>query len=150
MLTGATQAGTYNTVNVTPGPSPSFAVWIKIIINFHRPKTQCQSGFGICLDFEVGTQKATVPVTGLCPVQARINAAGQLELMVYEQDLVKYENGFALSYFNNGSLTFEDPYTFSDPVSKQLGAERQLTIKPGTYPVVRDKAAGTYTVTFPG
>lgn len=149
MLAGAAQAGKYNTVNVNPDPQSSFSVWIKIIISFHRPKLDCKSGFGICLDFEVGTSKATGFGSGLCPVQARLNAKGELELMVAESDLKNYEDGFALQYFNNGSLTFIDPYTFSDAVTRQLGADRQITVKPGSYPVVHDASARTYTVTFP-
>ncbi|MCX6280496.1 MAG: hypothetical protein NTU51_00860 [Bacteroidetes bacterium] len=150
MSAASIQAGKYNTVNMNTSPSASYSVWVKIILNFHRPKMQCKSGFGICIDFEFGTDKATGYGAALCPAQARINSAGQLELKVAESDLQKYENGFALPYFQKGSLFFEEPYTFSDPVTKLLGASHQLTIGAGSYAVVFDAATRTYTVTFPG
>jgi len=149
MLAGTVQAINSGKVNLNPNPSASLSVWVKIIINFHRPKLQCQSGFGICIEFQVGTDKATGSTgyaAALCPAQARISAGGQIELKVTEEDLLNYENGFALPYFKKGSITLEDPYTFSDAVTRQLGATRQLTIKPGSYPVVYDASALTYTV----
>lgn len=146
MLAGAVQSGKSNNVNLNPGAAAAYSVWIKITINFHRPKMQCQSGFGICLDFEAGLSKPYGG--GLCPVQARINAAGQLELSVTQDDLQKYENGFALPYFKSETLTIEDPYTFSDPVTRQLGLDRQLTVKPGSYPVEYDASTRTFTVKF--
>jgi hypothetical protein len=149
MLTGAVHASTYNTIYMNPGPSPSFSVWVKLIITFHRPKLQCKSGFGICFDVEIGTEKSAGSGPDVCPAQARINTAGQLELLVTEEDLLKYENGYALPYFKKGSITIEDPYTFSDPVTKHLGTGRQITINPGSYPVVNDASAHTYMVTFP-
>ena len=148
MSAGAMQAGKYNSVNVTPGPNPSVSVWIKFIITFHRPKTLCQTGFGICFDIELGTDKAAGSGSTLCPVQGRIIGNGSFELMVSEEDLLRYENGFALPYFKKGSVTFEDPYTFSEPVTKQLGASK-ITINPGTYTVVFDAISRTYTITFP-
>ena len=146
---GAVYAGKYTSTNFNPGPSPCYSVWIKLIITFHRPKTQCKTGFGICFDVEFGTEKAAGSGSGQCPAQARINTAGQLELMVSEEDLLKYENGFALPYFKSGTLTFEDPYTFSEPVGRKLGIIGQLTVKPGTYTVVFDASAHTYLVSFP-
>lgn len=140
-------AANSNNITAKASSSAAYSVWIKIIINFHRPKTQCQSGFGICLDFEVGTQKAGG--SGLCPAQARINEAGQLELKVTEADLLNYENGFALTYFRNGTFTLEDPYTFSDPVSRLLNFDGQITVKPGSYPVIYSASSRDYTVTFP-
>ena len=146
MLTGAVQSGKSNNLNANPAAAAAYSVWIKITINFHRPKMQCQSGFGICLDFEAGLSKPYG--AGLCPVQARINAAGQLELSVTQDDLLKYENGFALPYFKSETLAIEDPYTFSDAVTKQLGSDRRITVKPGSYPVEFDATARTYTVKF--
>jgi hypothetical protein len=147
-LAGAVHAGKITSFNVNPGPAPCYSVWIKLIITFHRPKTQCQTGFGICFDIELGTDKAAGAGTGQCPAQARINTAGQLELMVSEGDLLKYENGFALPYFKSGTLTFEDPYTFSESVAKKLGSISQVSIKPGTYPVVFDASTRMYSVAF--
>jgi hypothetical protein len=151
MLTfaGAVHAGEYTSASVNPGPSPFCSVWIKLIITFHRPKTQCQTGFGICFDVEVGIDKAAGSGSGQCPAQARINTAGQLELMVSEGDLLKYENGFALPYFKSGTLTFEDSYNFSEPVARKLGMMSQVTIKPGSYSVVFDASARTFLVSFP-
>jgi hypothetical protein len=143
------QASNNGSTITNPGPSASYSVWIKIIINFHRPKTNCESGFGICLDFEVGTAKATGSGAGLCPAQARINDSGQLEIMVSEADLLNYENGFALTYFRKGAITLDDPYTFSGPTSRLLNFDRQVLVKAGTYPVVYDASSRTYTVTFP-
>ncbi len=149
MTAGAVHAGKLNTINVNPGPLPSYSVWIKLILTFHRPKMDCKSGFGICFDIQFGSDKAIGGGQNYCQAQARINAAGQLELMVTEEELLRYENGFALSYFKKGSLTFEDPYTFSDAVTKLLGSMRPVTINPGTFHVSYDASAQTYTVAFP-
>lgn len=149
MLSGAAHAGMNIPVAVNPGPSPSFAVWIKLIITFHRPKTQCKTGFGICFDVELGTDKLVGSGSNFCPAQARISEAGQLELMVSESDLQKYENGSTLPYFKKGSVTFEDSYTFSETVTRLLGVAGPVTIKPGSYRVVYDASAGTYTIDFP-
>jgi len=148
MLNGAVMAVTHTAVNLKSNPPASYSVWIKIIINFHRPKLDCQRGFGICLDFEVGTSKATGMGSDLCPAMARINASGQLELKVAETDLLKYENGSSLQYFKSGSITIQDGYTFSDPVTKLLVPGGQITIRPGSYPVAYDPTAQTYTVTI--
>jgi len=147
--TGALHAAKYYPVNVNPGSSPSCSIWVKLIITFHRPKTQCLTGFGICFAIEVGTDKASGSGSGQCPALARMNNLGQLELIVSEEDLLQYENGFALPYFKSGTLTFEDPYSFSEPVSRKLGTIGQLTVKEGSYTVVFDASARTYMVTFP-
>ncbi len=149
MLTGAAKATQLNPINLNPSPSASLSVWVKIILTFHRPKLDCKSGFGICVDIEVGMDKATGSGANLCPAQARLNAAGQFELRVTEEDLQKYENGFALPYFSRGSITLEDSYTFSDPVTRQLGTDREITVKPGSYKVVYDALTHTYTVALP-
>ena len=43
--------------SVTPPPT---AVWVKFIINFHRPKMNCESGFGLCFDVTFGVDDAMV------------------------------------------------------------------------------------------
>jgi len=148
MLSGNVQAGNYNKVNVNPGFAASTSVWIKIILNFHRPKLDCLRGFGICLDFEVGYDKPAGLGSEGCPVLARINPEGKLELKISGSDLLKYEKGSSLPYFKQESITIEDAYTFSQPVARQLVTDRQLTVKPGTYPVTFDPSSQTYTVTF--
>jgi hypothetical protein len=149
MFTGTVKAGSVIPVNVNSTPGASFSVWIKFIITFHRPKLQCKQGFGICFDVEVGNDKASGPGNNGCPAQARINSGNQLEIMVSEEDLQKYEEGFALSYFKSGSITLEDPYTLSEGVSGKLGAVKPLILKTGNYPVIFNASARTYTVTFP-
>jgi hypothetical protein len=61
-------------------------VWIKISLNFHRPKFDCQTGFGICLDISAGIDLA-MPASGTCPVQMRINEQNQLQIQVTEDNL---------------------------------------------------------------
>jgi hypothetical protein len=148
MLSFTAEAEKCKTFNMNPGPLPSYSVWVKIILSFHRPKTQCKSGFGICLDFEFGADKAAGFGETGCPAAARINESGKLELRMTETDLQKYENGTSLQYFRKGTITIEDAYTFSEPVTKALGVSGQITIRPGAYPVVYDASAQTYTVSF--
>ena len=149
MLAGAVKAGDHNTINVNPVPAASYSVWVKIIISFHRPKLQCLKGFGICVDFEFGTSQPTTTGPELCPALARINSAGQLELKVTEDDLLKYDNASALPYFKSGTFTLDDDYTFSDRVTKLLVSDHLITVKQGHYRVSYDALAHTYTVTFP-
>ena len=150
VFAGAANAAISNPISVKPNPEASFSVWIKIIINFHRPKLQCQKGFGICLDFQWGTsENPSGPGNSGCIAEVRVNNANQLELLVSEDDLKNYENGFALSYFRSGSFTLEEPYTFSAGVSGLLGTGKPVTVGNGTYPVVYNPSAKTYTATFP-
>lgn len=127
-----------------PGPG---GFWIKITLNFHRPKTDCLTGFGICLDISAGVD-LVMPSKGTCPVQMRINDQNQIQIQVTEDNLRLYDNGSALPYFKDkAGLLFEDPYTFSQGTCKELGSTTPVVIRPGRYPVTF--ANGIYTVTIP-
>ena len=150
MTAGIVNAGSVTPVhNINPGPAPAFSVWVKLIITFHRPKLDCKSGFGICLTIDYGFDKPSGTGGTGCTAEARINPANQLELRVTEYDLQNYEGGFALTYFKSGSITLEDPYTFPPDISKKLGSDKQLTLLAGTYPVIYDASAKSFTLTFP-
>jgi hypothetical protein len=121
-------------------------VWVKFIVIFHKPKTDCKSGFGICAFCEVGIEKAGSNGQ-FCQAKARINGSNQLVLEVTESALLSYENGGTLNYFKDKSnITLDENYTLSPGACKALGTSEVLTIKSGTYPVTYSQ--GAYTVTI--
>jgi len=123
-------------------------IWIKLLINFHRPRTECQSGFGICFVVTTGIETdGGVTASNLCQAKGQLNERKQLLIEVDETALNTWEDGMALPYFKNkSSITILDPYTLTDATSRALGSSTPLTIKPGTYPV--SIANGIYTVAF--
>jgi len=134
-------------VPLVSNASPT-GVWIKFIFNFHRPKLNCESGFGICFDIEWGFVDFSAPSAPKgCVVKGQVNELGQLVMEVSESDLMKYENGSTLPYFKNKNIiTIVDPYTLSVASCKSLGMSSQFTIRPGDYPVTYK--GGVYTVVF--
>jgi hypothetical protein len=141
-------AGSSEAADVCASPLRLPEVWIKLTIKFHRPKTDCQTGFGICFDLSAGIENP-VGSNGrdVCPVRARLNDKNQLVLEVAETALTAYENGGSLPYFQGKtSVTIIDPYSLSAGTCKALGSSPPLTIKPGNYPV--SFANGIYTVVF--
>jgi len=138
---------TYATESKSAIPSPP-GFWIRFDFSFHRPKTSCKSGFGICVDVTAGIDSPignTDP--NLCPVKAQLNDRNQLVVEITAESLGSYENGSTLPYFKDKtSITILDPYTLSPATCKALGSTTPLTIKPGSYPV--SFANGVYTVVF--
>ena len=122
-------------------------IWIKLLINFHRPRTNCESGFGLCFIVTWGVEEpAGFPVKNLCPVRGQLKDKN-LCIEVNEADLATYESGSTLSYFRDkSSVTILDSYTLPDATSRALGSNTPITIKPGTYPVSYQN--GTYTIVF--
>jgi len=149
MSAGAVKAGSMIPFYMNSGPVPVYSFWVKFIFTFHRPKLDCQSGFGICFSVDYGVNKPGGAGNTGCIAEARISTANQLELKVSEDDLQNYESGFALPYFKSGSITLEDPYSFPEASGKKLGSGKILTLPAGTYPVIYNASARTYTVTFP-
>ena len=131
--------------SVTPPPT---AVWVKLIINFHRPKMNCESGFGLCFDITMGVDDAMIRNgQNLCQVKAALNERNEFIVEVTSDVLNNYENGSTMPYFKDKrSITILDPYTLSATTCKALGSTTPLTIKPGNYPV--SFANGVYTVAF--
>jgi hypothetical protein len=127
--------------------SPSIeGVWVKFSIIFHKPKTQCKTGFGFCTLLEIGIDN-TQPFGPVCQVRAKLNSSNQLVMEVTETALASYEDGGTLNYFKNKtSITLDEPYTLSPAACKALGTSEVITIKSGTYPVIYSK--GIYTVTI--
>lgn len=139
----AVAAGT----KIIASPEPD-AVWIKIILIFHRPKFDCKSGFGICLDFSAGIDKMAMPSSNGCPVLMKINEQKQLLIQVTEDNLILYENGTTLPFFKDkATITLEDSCTFPSSIGSELGAINPVIIRPGKYPVTYENK--TYTVTIP-
>jgi len=131
-------------INTSPGP----IFWIKISLNFHRPKYNCLSGFGICLSVSAGVDKMGMPASGSCPGLMAINDQNQLLILVTEENLRNYENGSTLPYFKDKTtITLEDSYTLPPATCKELGANDPVIIRPGRYTV--SFANNTYTVTIP-
>ncbi len=128
-----------------PNP-PGF--WIRLDLTFHRPKTECKTGFGICADLTCGVDspvQSTDP--SHCLVKARINERNQLEVEIAEEELAKYERGATLPFFKGKtSITLEEPYTLSPAACRALGSSVPLTIKAGNYPVTY--VSPVYTVVF--
>lgn len=128
--------------------SPRSSVWVKISLIFHRPKFDCLSGFGFCLDVSAGVDKMAMPVSSSCPVLMKINDQNQLLIQVTEENLRNYENGSTLPYFKDKTaITLEDSYTLTPATCRELGANNPVIIRPGRYPVMY--ANNTYTVTIP-
>jgi hypothetical protein len=128
-------------------PSPDIVICLRII--FHKPKYDCERGFGLCLDGTVGLEGggSSASAEKTCPVKMQLNQKNQLILEVTEVALKEYENGSTLPYFEGKtSITFDESYPVPQEICRQLGTNQSLTIKAGTYPVTYSK--GTYTVVF--
>jgi hypothetical protein len=123
-------------------------VWFKLLINFHRPKMDCERGFGICFVFSWGIEEPDgYSEKNLCLAKGQINDRNQLIIEVSEASLASYENGSTLPYFKDkASISILDPYTFTDATCKALGSFAPKTIKPGNYPVSYQN--GVYTIVF--
>ena len=122
-------------------------IWIKLLINFHRARTNCQSGFGLCFVVTWGVEEPEgFSAKNLCPVKGQLKEQN-LFIEVNEADLTTYENGSTLSYLRDKtSISILDPYTLTDATSRALGSNTPITIKPGTYPVSFQN--GIYTIVF--
>lgn len=131
---------------VAPSPGDDLVINLKFI--FHRPKFECQRGFGVCLVFSATWEETkTINREEFCLTRGYINERNQLVVSISEEDLTKYENGAALPYFKDKtSISILDPYNLPDETCKALGASPPLTIKPGNYPV--SYSNGVYTVIF--
>ncbi|MEI7500325.1 MAG: hypothetical protein WCK84_07730 [Bacteroidota bacterium] len=124
-------------------------IWIKLLVNFHRPKLDCQSGFGLCFAVSWGLEDNIDGYTekNLCLVRGKLNERNQLVFEIDEVALNNYEDGAALSNFKaKSSISILDAYTLPDATCRALGSSRQFTIKPGNYPVSYEN--GVYTIVF--
>jgi hypothetical protein len=123
-------------------------VWIKLLINFHRPKMECQRGFGLCFVFSWGFEELDgFSEKNLCLAKGQLNDRNQFIIEVDETSLTKYEGGSTLPYFKNkASISILDPYTLTDVTCRALGSSAPKTIKPGNYPVSYEN--GVYTIVF--
>ncbi len=124
------------------------SVWIKLNIILHRPKLNCERGFGVCFLFTWGLEQAGgFAEKTFCPVRGMLNEKNQLILEFEEGALTKYEGGSALSNFKDKtSITILDPYTVPESTCRALGSASSITIKPGTYPVLYQNKV--YTIVF--
>ncbi len=131
-----------------PCMSPPTGVWIKLLINLHRPKLNCESGFGVCFLVTWGIENAGgTSENKLCPVKGQLNERNQLIIEIDEEAIARYEGGAALRYFKDKtSISIPDPYPIPDATCRALGANTPLTVKPGTYPVSFQN--GVYTIIF--
>jgi len=96
-----------------PVASSPTTVWIKLSLIFHRPKLQCQEGFGVCAALTWGIDAPTGTTTReTCTVRAQLNSKNQLIIEITEADITSYNNGATLPYFRNkSSISIPDPYT---------------------------------------
>lgn len=129
-------------------PNTTLSAWIGIKIIFHRPKLNCERGFGICFEFSAGLEdNPALASDQMCPVKFQLNEKDQLVMQVEERELARYEGGTALPNFKDrNSITLQDPVTLSADLSRALGSSTPLTIKAGVYPV--SYGTGIYTVVF--
>ena len=78
---------TFAAVTLARNPSPT-DVWIKFVLIFHKPRTQCTSGFGICFDVLFGGDLIDAPMGAKgCPVRGQINNLNELVVEIAESDL---------------------------------------------------------------
>ncbi len=124
------------------------AVWIHLEFIFHRPKFDCERGFGICFAATAGIDRSGASSENrVCNVRGQLNERNQLLIEVDEVALTKYEGGSSIPYFKDKtSISILDPYILPEPACRALGATSALTIKPGNYPVSFQN--GVYTVVF--
>jgi hypothetical protein len=127
--------------------SPIEGIWIKIQLKFHKPKLDCERGFGFCFIFSGGIEGAMKLDEKVCSAKAKLDEMNQLVFEISEYDLIKYENGSTLPYFQDQkSITLDEPYTLSPEICRQLGTSNPITIKAGTY--LLRYSNKTYTVIF--
>jgi hypothetical protein len=127
---------------------PQDHVWINLKFIFHRPKFDCQRGFGICLIVTGGIDDQNMyPEKSKCIAKGQVNAKNQLVIEVKVTDLSQYDGGSALPFFQEKqSISILDPYTLPDETCKALGLAKSYTINPGLYPV--SFGNGAYTIVF--
>ncbi|MDP1620998.1 MAG: hypothetical protein Q8M08_01535 [Bacteroidales bacterium] len=137
-----------NATEIKPCICAPAGIWIKLHINLHRPKFDCERGFGICAFVTAGFDKISSPSEkNLCLVRGQLNERNQLVIEIDETTLINYEGGSSVPYFKDKtSIPIMDPYTIPDATCRALGANTPLTIKPGNYPVSYQN--GTYTIVF--
>jgi hypothetical protein len=127
--------------------STDVGIWIKIYLKFHRPKYECERGFGFCFDVTAGIEKGINPDEKVCPVKAKLDQMNQLVFEISEYDLIKYEKATTLPYFKDkSSITLEEAYSLSPETCRYLGSSNPITIKAGTYPLKYSNK--TYTIIF--
>ncbi len=124
-------------------------VWVKLEINLHRPKFNCERGFGICFLVSAGfnNENSGTPHESLLPARARVNERDQLTVEIAETALTRYDGGAALPFFRNrNTVSIQDPYEIPESTCRTLGLKSPRFIKPGTCPV--SYKSGVYTVVF--
>ncbi len=139
---------TQNIFGAEAKPLMPFKIWFRVDIIFHRPKLNCERGFGLCF---LGSSGFENPVGTInketCSGKIMLDEGNRLVLEVAESELARYEGGTALPNFKEKtSITLHDPYTLPPNLCKQLGAPGPLVIKPGTYPVTNSERV--YRVVF--
>jgi hypothetical protein len=124
------------------------AVWVKLQIIFHRPKLNCESGFGICFLVSAGFDGSGSAGAGnSCSVRGQLNEKNQLVVEVEESVLARYEGGTLLRNFKDKtSVAIPDPYVLPEATCRALGSNSPLTIKAGNYPVSFQN--GVYSLVF--
>jgi len=140
--------GTAVASEVNAFTAPPTGIWIKLQIVFHRPKMDCERGFGICAMFSWGTEeKQGMQGKDQYPAKGQFNERNQLLIEVREADLEKNGDGSALNNFRGRSeISIPDPYALPEATCRALGSGRPLIIKPGNYPI--SCRNGIYTMVF--
>jgi hypothetical protein len=135
---------------VKPIPTAPTAVWIKLQIIFHRPKLNCESGFGVCFLVSAGLDGSGSSGAGnSCSVRGQLNDKNQLVIEVEESVLARYEGGALLRNFKDKtSVAIPDPYVLPDATCRALGSNSSLTIKPGNYPVTFQNGVYSLVIQF--
>jgi hypothetical protein len=127
--------------------SPELGVWIKIHLKFHKPKLDCEKGFGFCFVFSGGIDGPMKLDEKVCQIKAKLDELNQLVFEISEDDLINYDNGSTLPYFKDQkSITLDESYTLSPETCRHLGTSNPITIKAGTY--LLRYSNKTYTVIF--
>ena len=129
-------------------PNAPIGIWVTFHIKFHKPKWDCERGFGLCFHVNWGIEKGEKPIgETLCPVKMKLDN-NQLIMEVRESSLKIYENGTTLPYLNGkSSITLDEKTELPPSYLQQLGSPRPIVIKAGTYPVTYKD--NIYTIVFP-
>jgi hypothetical protein len=140
--------GTVSGTEMRSSASPPTGVWIKLNINLHRQKMNCERGFGLCFIFTWGFEdESASSEKNACPARGMLNERNQLVIELDEAALARYEGGASLPYFRGkSSVTIPETYDLPESTCSALGSKKPLTVKPGNYPV--SCKGSTYTITF--
>lgn len=126
---------------------PDDGIKVRIVVEFGDGRT-CE-GWGICdVDFIITSSTDFYDRLGGIVGNVSITPDNKhLELAFTRDDLLKYQPEKLALVDGRSEVTFVEGYVFPKEVQEELNAEREVEIKPGTYPLTF--IDGLFTIKFP-